>query len=296
MSNSPDFAQPSLGFFAPSPDMAGIIHTLFVTRAGHGRTQSMMPAYSAQFFSFITGSGTIHFPGHDTCTSGDLTLNAPMLRAAPMIMQGPVLNVGASFTPLGWATFSGLPADEVHDTAFGAETVVPQALLAPLHAALAEIRAKRMSPEDYARIVEDMIRQACAQSAHQPRDGHAVLVGAINDWLSSGFNPPIERLYDSTDLGRRQVQRLCRRYFGVPPGQLLKRFRAIRAAMLLAHDNLPSEMRSEVIGAYFDQAHLIRDIRRYTGQTPKALPQSGLVQDMLDPDGHGETGPDLRPK
>ena len=22
--------------------------------------------------------------------------------------------------------------------------------------------------------------------------------------------------------------------------------------------------------------------------------QSGLVQDMLDPDGHGETGPDLR--
>jgi len=288
--------EPSLRFLAPSPDMAAIIHTLFVTRAGDGRTRSMMPAYSAQFFSFVTGSSTIRFPGRDSCTSSDLTLNAPMLRAAPMVMQGPVLNVGASFTPLGWATFSGLPADEVHDTAVGAETVVPRALLAPLHAALAEIRADRLSPEDYARAVEDMIRQACAQSAHQPRGAHAVLVGAINDWLSSGFNPPIERLYDGTDLSPRQVQRLCRRYFGVPPGQLLKRFRAIRAAMLLAHDNLPSEMRNEVIGAYFDQAHLIRDIRRYTGQTPKALTQSGLVQDMLDPDGHGETGPDLRSK
>ena len=168
--------------------------------------------------------------------------------------------------------------------------------MAPLHAALAEIRADRLSPEDYARAVEDMIRQVCAQSAYQPRGAHAVLVGAINDWLSSGFNPPIERLYDSTDLSPRQDQRLCRRYFGVPPGQLLKRFRAIRAAMLLAHDNLPSEMRSEVVGAYFDKAHLIRDIRRYTGQTPKALTQAGLVQHMLDPDGHGDTGPDLRPK
>lgn len=274
--------------------MTGILHTLFVTRTGEGPTESIMPAYSAQLFSFVQGSGAIHFADQDVFHSGDVSLTAPMLRAAPLVFEGPVLNVGASFTPLGWAMFCGLPADKVHDTAFGAETVVSQSHLAPLMAALEKARSGALSLENYSRELEDMVRQVCASAHKPPRPDHVQLVSAIDEWLESEFSPPVERLYASVNLGQRQVQRLCRRYFGVPPAQLVKRYRAIRAAMLLAHDDLSDELRDEVVGAYFDQAHLIHDIRRYTGRTPKGLTKEAFAQDMLDPEGHGESGRKLR--
>lgn len=283
-----------LEYIAPAPDMAGIIHTLFVMRVGEGRVEDVMPSYSAQFFSFVEGSGEVRFPDRPVGRSTDFTLNAPMLRAAPMVLEGPVLNVGASFTPLGWAAFSGLAADEVHDTSLCATTIFDDAALAPLRLGIAQCRAGEIEAQDYARAIEDFIRATCRSARNGPRPEHVELVAAIDRWLASEFNPPIERLYGSVPLGQRQVQRLCKRYFGVPPAQLVKRFRAIRAAMLLAHEDLSDELRNEVLGAYFDQAHLIHDIRRYTGRTPKVLAQEPLAQNMLDPEGHGATAHDLR--
>jgi len=274
--------------------MAGIINTLFISRAGQGRSESIMPAYSAQLFSFVEGTGAIHFPESETFHSHEVTLNAPMLRAAPMTFEGPVLSVGASFTPLGWATFSGLAADKIHDSAFAADTIIPAERLAPLTAALQEVRDGAMDLTDFVKAVEDMIRQVCANTTRKPKPDHVELVAAIERWLASEFSPSVDDLYGAVDLGQRQVQRLCRRYFGVPPAQLVKRFRAIRAAMLLAHEELSDELRDEVVSAYFDQAHLIHDIRRYTGRTPKGLALEGLAVDMLDPEGHGESGRKLR--
>lgn len=274
--------------------MAGVLHTLFITRAGAGRSESIMPAYSAQLFSFVEGSGAIQFADSEAFESTDISLNAPMLRAAPMMFNGPVLSVGASFTPLGWATFSGLAADKHHDKGFLAEEIVPAEPLLQARAALAKARAGTMLIEQYVRALEEMIRQVCAAAKSKPKADHVELVAAIETWLESAFSPPVEALYDAVDLGQRQVQRLCRRYYGVPPAQLVKRYRAIRAAILLAHDDLSDEKRDEVLGAYFDQAHLIHDIRRYTGRTPKGLVKEALAVDMLDPEGHGESGRKLR--
>ena len=286
--------EPQLQYIEPSPDMLDLVNTLFVMRTGEGTTEDIMPAYSAQLFSFVEGTGSIHFPDGPVGHSSDITLNAPMLRAAPMMLEGPVLNVGASFTPLGWAAFSGLDADKVHDSAFAASREIAPEHLAPLEEELARCRAGEVSPEAYCRAIEETIRAVCRTPERQPRSDHVGLVQAIDAWLESAFSPPVCDLYESIDLGQRQVQRLCRRYYGVPPAQLVKRYRAIRAAMLLAHEELSTELRDEVLSAYFDQAHLIHDIRRYTGRTPKSLSKEPLAQEMLDPNGHGETAKKLR--
>lgn len=287
-------SDPHLEYVEASPDMRGILNTLLVTRTGPGVTESIMPAYSAQMFSFVTGSASIHFPDREIGRSGDLVINTPLLRAAPVMFEGPVLNVGASFTPLGWAAFSGLPADKHHDTTIAAQDIVPPEHIAPVHEALARLRAGTLDPVAYCRALETMIRTVCNRPERQARADHTELVAKIEAWLDSEFSPPVERLYAEIELGQRQVQRLCRRYFGVPPAQLVKRYRAIRAAMLLAHDELSDELRDEVIAAYFDQAHLIHDIRRYTGRTPRGLAHEALTQAMLNPEGHGETGRKLR--
>ncbi|MEO1048618.1 MAG: AraC family transcriptional regulator [Pseudomonadota bacterium] len=283
-----------IDYVAASADMRDFVHTLFVLRSGESAARSIMPAYSAQLSCFVEGSGRIDYPGRGRGQSHDLTLNAPMLQAAPLALEGPILNIGASFTPLGWSIFSGLRADTVHDTAFAAKEVVPPQELAPLETALRQCREGAITHQEYARAVEDMIRRVCRLPTRRPRADHRAVLRAIEDWLESAFNPPIAELYDRVNLSSRQVQRLCRRYYGVPPAQLLKRYRAIRAAMILAQKDPPAQLRDEILAAYFDQAHLIRDVRRYTGFTPKALLKEPIAQEMLDPSGHGRTGERLR--
>lgn len=285
---------PQLSYVAVSPDMRELVHTLFVMQSDDSEVESVMPAYSAQLFSFVHGSGEIRFPDREPGSSTDFTLNAPMLQAAPMRLEGPVLNVGASFTPTGWAIFSGLDASQTHDTSFDADRVVATPTFAPVRVALERCRKGEISPEDYARAIEEMIRTVCSTAPCELRDEHRALLAAIEVWLESAFNPPLAQLYDSVEIGERQVQRLCRRFYGVPPAQLLKRYRAIRAGMLMAHGDLSPELRDEVLAAYFDQAHLIRDLRRYTGRTPTALSEELLAKDMLDPDGHGQSGRRMR--
>ena len=123
---------------------------------------------------------------------------------------------------------------------------------------------------------------------------HVRVVEKVMDWLASDLSPPISDLYNDVGVSQRTVQRVTRRYFGVSPRHLVKRFRAIRAAMLLANPDLPQAMRDAIIDAYFDQAHLIRDIRRYTGRTPTRLSDGSIFGDMLDPQAHGNAARLLR--
>ncbi len=294
MTGSEAFASPRIEWIAPARDLAPYLHTLFIVRSDAGRTEEMMPAFSPQLFIFVMGKGAIRYSGKEPGLSGDITLNAPMFHAAPMVLEGPVLNVGASFTPLGWATFCGLPADEVLDCAFEAITAVPAHHLKELDEARLKCRAGRIGAHDLCTVLEATIRQVCSDPARAVRPGHRQIIRTIEDWLASAFNPSIGDLYASIDFSQRQVQRLCRRYFGVPPAQLLKRYRAIRAAMLLANDGLFTSARDEMLAAYFDQAHLIRDIRRYTGRTPRRLADGQFAQEIFDPEGHGRAGDTLR--
>ncbi|TAD84062.1 MAG: AraC family transcriptional regulator, partial [Sphingomonadales bacterium] len=96
------------------------------------------------------------------------------------------------------------------------------------------------------------------------------------------------------NVSARQVQRICRRFFGVAPAQVLKRFRALRAAILLSQPGMSQSVYDQLMATFFDQAHLIRDIRRYTGRTPTQLRQLSVARNLLDPVAHGDAGALLR--
>ena len=83
--------------------------------------------------------------------------------------------------------------------------------------------------------------------------------------------------------------RLVKRFFGLPPARLKRWYRAIRAATLLGDSKLSEERRNEIRDAFYDQAHLIRVIREFTGRTPRFLSQPGksMVNDTLGPEGYG---------
>ncbi|OYX16434.1 MAG: hypothetical protein B7Z07_02770 [Sphingomonadales bacterium 32-67-7] len=277
---------------APPPELAGRINTFYVIETDDQRIEECVPAYSAQMVIMIRGSLAIEHTKDAIVRTGAVAINAPQMKAAPCLIEGPALMIGASLTQPGWQALANLPVDTVHDQLLPPAPVFSDAQIAMLEHAAAQCAAGRIAPRD----VCDRMAEAIAAAPHALRPDHLAVVEAMTRWLGSAFDPPLSALYDAVTVSPRQVQRISRRYFGVAPAQVLKRFRAIRAAMVLANPALPDSFRDEMLASFFDQAHLIRDIRRYTGRTPTQLRARTLSSGLLDPTGHGEAAELLRPE
>lgn len=270
--------------------LAGWINTFYVIETLEAQIAEIVPAYSAQVILMVRGDLVF---AHDEAApqrAGTLAINAPQLKAVPCVVEGPALLIGASLTPLGWQALANLPADKVRDRLLAPDAVLSDAQIAALVEAAAACRAGQISAKD----VSAQMAEVIAAAPFALRRDQVAVVEAITRWLGSGFDPPLSALHESIGLSPRQLQRLSRRYFGAPPAQVLKRVRAIRAAMLLANPALPDKLRDDMMTGYFDQAHLIRDIRRYTGRTPTQLRARTLSSGLLDPSGHGDSAGFLR--
>ena len=114
---------------------------------------------------------------------------------------------------------------------------------------------------------------------------HVELIRQTNDWLGSSLTPAIDDLLARAAYSERQVQRLVERYFGLPPRALARKYRALRAATLLSFPALTPEWEAQLAEAFFDQSHMIREIRLFIGRTPARLgdDESLFLNEMLDP-------------
>ena len=72
-------------------------------------------------------------------------------------------------------------------------------------------------------------------------------------------------------MSRSTAARLITRYFGSAPKPLMRKYRALRAASLLVDPACTPELRTKVESLFYDQPHMIREIRQFAGRTPGAL-------------------------
>jgi len=123
---------------------------------------------------------------------------------------------------------------------------------------------------------EAMARQAEAfllARAPEP-DGQAALAGDIVDLTMRDRSiVRVEELCGQTGLSVRQLQRLFRRYVGVAPKWVIRRFRLQEAAERIERDAAVSLADLAHQLGYFDQAHFIRDFKAVLGQPPAAYRQ-----------------------
>jgi AraC-like DNA-binding protein len=209
----------------------------------------------------LRGSGTRTFPDGHTEASCPVMINPPGTAAASYHVDGPFHCFGVSLRAVGWKSLIGLPAHKVaNQVVDGAELFGPGAL-----ALLG--RLMRLS------TLEDMIAEAepflLARRRPVPQ-AHLELARAVREWAATE-SPTIDGLYARVAMSERQVMRLCNEYFGGPPKLLERKFRAIRAAMRIYQGEEPAD----VAGRFADQSHMINEIRRFTGHTPKTL-RSGI--------------------
>ena len=274
----------------PTAEAAGLVNSFYIIETGNEPIEEAVPAYAAQLLVVVRGTVRFTFADGTTGQSATVFINAPQMRSARALLEGPVLQVGASLTHTAWQRLANLPADEVHDQLIPAARVLPPDQLAALEAAAEACRTGAIEPE----ALCDHLTRAIAAGPHRLRNDHVAVVEAMLGWLASGFDPPLAELHARVSVSPRQLQRISRRFFGVAPAQVLKRFRALRAGMLLSQPGISVELHDQLMATYFDQAHLIRDIRRYTGRTPTQYRQQSLTRQMFVPAAHGDAGAPLK--
>jgi methylphosphotriester-DNA--protein-cysteine methyltransferase len=134
--------------------------------------------------------------------------------------------------------------------------------------------------EDMARRVDSMLLR---QIKPLPGD-HLETIGLIGEWLSQYPIPSTETLYGRAAFSERQVMRIANRYFGASPKMLARKFRALRTASRLIGTR--GRISPELIAEYSDQAHMVREVKQFTGLTPRALQVTSnpIMQVTLHPD------------
>jgi methylphosphotriester-DNA--protein-cysteine methyltransferase len=86
-------------------------------------------------------------------------------------------------------------------------------------------------------------------------------------------------------LSQRQLERMTKRYYGMPPKKLARKYRAVRAAHLLAKGD---SLDDTALGlAFYDQSHLIREIKQFTGLTPTELKSGSSILTTATMQGRG---------
>jgi AraC-like DNA-binding protein len=252
-----------LDYFAPPTALKPYITTLYSLHSDQAQVRDVMPAAVGYLLVFIEGDGRMHFPGERVDDSSPVSLLTPTTAAAITELDGPFRVVGAALSPLGWAAFTGLPADTHCDRLCDASEFLGPEIIA--------LREELCASGADDAALTARVAEFIGANLKPVNSRHAKLIGEVAEWLSSELDPPLSALEKRAAYGGRQLQRLIERYFGVTPKQLVRKYRAIRVAALLQDPSTSDEQVAELLNLFYDQSHLIREVRHFLGRTPARL-------------------------
>ncbi len=260
----------NVDYIAPPADLGSFITTLYHFRCEEREFRDVQPASIGHLTLFPFGKGEALFASGQRDPNPEIAILTPTAAAAPLVVDGPFHACGAALTPLGWAALTGLHAGQHRDRLLPATDVLGSRAETFGRPLIEAYRSGERTGRECALALAEFIRGALRPLNPQ----HVALIRAVNLWLGSAFNPQIEDLLARTNYSTRQVQRLTERYFGLPPQALARKYRALRAAALLSLPSLTPEFEAQLGEAFFDQPHMIREIKRFVGRTPARLRNS----------------------
>lgn len=253
--------------FAPPAALVPFVTHVYFFQCEEVRLTDQMPAALGQLLFLLKGSANLQFQDGHTVPAKGATIVGPGLGAAEFTFEGPFYHLGFALSPLGFVALTGQPANQYADRAvpaselFGLEI---ETLAQAITAGFAE-GTMRLS-----QIVDEVAHFLLPRLRPIP-NSHIQMIQTVIRWISSDFDPDVEQLYTKLDMSRSTAARLITRFFGCAPKLLMRKYRALRAATIMIDPNATAEMRSQVVSTFYDQPHMIREIRQFAGRTPGAL-------------------------
>ncbi|WP_374944604.1 helix-turn-helix domain-containing protein [Sphingomonas sp.] len=252
----------SLDYVVPSAALAPYVTLFYLFRADIPEFDDVERADHAQLRFRLSGGTSDYRFADGRCVSATpnhfvgATSSAVRTRA-----DGPLRVFGMGLTPAGWEALTGI------DAASALNRIVDAADRLGLVAADIAVAL------DACTTAEEMAAVAEPRLAALIGAGHAAtlrFVRAVDAWLVDGPSPEIDALAAATGLSRRQVERRCNALYGAPPKLLARKYRALRAAVALADGHDPHD-------GFYDQSHMIREIKQFTGLTPRRMRDPGVL-------------------
>lgn len=221
-----------------------------------------------QFRVLLAGSGEYHFANGAVDPAYPIMIVGPTSGPIRTIGRGPVHAVGAGLLPMAWATLMGAESEKWTDRAIDASLIFGDSV-----DVLRDAMLGCACPDGRFALVSDFIAAAITTDAGAP----FWFTRIVDAWLSDNPDPQIDTLVAQTGLGMRQIERLAKRYYGLPPKTLARKYRALRAAAALARGEDIGN--SDLGDCFYDQSHLIREVKRFAGFTPQQIrSQHSLLQ------------------
>lgn len=251
-----------LDYAVPAADLGEYVTLFYDFRANIPLFEDTERADHAQFrFRLSPGGSDYCFPDGNLQQAAETHIVGPTSGAVRTRCQGPVMVFGMGLTPSGWAALIGIDASSMLNRVIDASGLFG----APrLRAAASDLRLAANIGERVA-VAEQLIRELIGGGDR----GATAFVRKVDAWLAGSPSPEMEELVEATRLSRRQVERKCKALYGAPPKLLARKYRALRAAVALVTD---SESVDDLIArGFYDQSHLIREVKQFTGHTPRQI-------------------------
>ena len=260
-----------LDYRVPSADLRPYVTLFYHFHADVAVFDDVERADHAQWrFRLSDGAARYRFADGSDQAAAACHVVGPTSAAFRTIATGPVEVIGMGLQPAGWAALLGVDASMLLDRAIDAAALADGA-----EAAAGVAQALRAARDTDAKVAlaETVVR--CALAARG--SGALSFARAVDAWLANRPSPDVGALVTMAGLSRRQVERRTKALYGVPPKTLARKYRALRAAVLLA-EGTPVE---EALGGFYDQSHLIRELKQFTGLTPRQLRDAPTLLSQL---------------
>lgn len=250
----------SLNYVPPPADLSEFLTAFYLFSSDETELNELERADVAQFRLVLAGEGYLEFPDGARYPFTPCSLIGPRTVASRIVANGPIRVFGAGLLAPGWATLTGLDA-----TAFTNKMVDGAQLIGR---EMEDMHRAMMAADSLDQMVEVGI--TFARSLGKQADGVPLwFTRAVDRWLTGGPKPVIAELIADTGLTRRQIEKLTKQLYGSTPGLLVRKYRALRTANALARGD--DQWQSLAADGYYDQSHLIRELKEFTGITPRAI-------------------------
>lgn len=249
-----------LSFATPHPVLRPFITAYYLFEDDAAVIDDSQRADCGHLRLFINGSGQQHLPNGQPFAATPAMLLGPHATASRFTVQGPLRFAGCSLRPSAWGGLFNLTADSLLDSARDG---------APYLKACVDDLIQQLGRCQSISDMAPLIDQALIQQAKPLPREHDQTNQTIQAWLKSSLFPDVNALYARCGLGERQVSRISNRYWGAAPKALARKYGALRTASHMLNNG--GKAPGEALDHYSDASHLIREIKRVTGMTPRQL-------------------------
>lgn len=248
-------------FRQPEPDLAEYVSFFYQARQNQERFYAVERAALAQFRFILVGhDGQSEFIDGTVQSMPDTYIQGPTTGSSTMTGAGTFDVIGVGLLPAGWAALVPMDASAAANRLFDAVDLLGPAV-PRARAALLKVTDFDARVAIFARLLKDLMAQ-------KSPDFHTFVLH-VNAWLAGSVTPQLPDLLALTGLSLSQAERRCKRYFGSPPKLLARKYRALRTAVAMTHKD--ADLDQLLAEGYYDQSHLIREMKQFTGMTPAAF-------------------------